>query len=70
MAGNVRDFTGTDWNMGCADTVRPATVLRGGSWYSEREYARCASRDGLDINVMFGNIGFRIAHSPLRLGES
>jgi serine/threonine-protein kinase len=70
MAGNVRDFTGTDWNMGCAETVRQATVLRGGSWYSEREYARCASRDGLDVNVMFGNIGFRIAHSPPRLGSS
>jgi formylglycine-generating enzyme required for sulfatase activity len=70
MAGNVRDFTGTDWNMGCGETVRPATVLRGGSWYSEREYARCASRDGLDVNVMFGNLGFRMAHSPPALGAS
>jgi serine/threonine-protein kinase len=70
MAGNVRDFTGTDWNMGSGETVRPATVLRGGSWYSERDYARCASRDGLDVNVMFGNIGFRIAHSPPALEES
>jgi serine/threonine-protein kinase len=70
MAGNVRDFTGTAWNIGTGETVRPATVLRGGSWYSERQYARCASRDGLDANVMYGNIGFRIAYAPPGLGES
>ncbi len=67
MAGNVRDFTGTALNMGTGQTVRSATVLRGGSWYSERDFARCASRDAVDVNVMFGNIGFRIAHSPPRL---
>ncbi|HZU37188.1 MAG TPA: SUMF1/EgtB/PvdO family nonheme iron enzyme, partial [Gemmataceae bacterium] len=69
-AGNIRDFTGTAWTIGTGETSRRATVLRGGSWYSERDFARCASRDGLDINVMFGNIGFRIAHSPPGLGPT
>jgi len=36
-------------------------LLRGGSWYTHQDYARCASRSRLHPDVWYDNVGFRCA---------
>jgi len=35
-------------------------AVRGGSWYNERRYARCAYRDDLRPGYFYIDIGFRV----------
>lgn len=51
---------GNVWSNRCSGAGR---VLRGGSWYSNRWYARAASRNFLPGNYRLFNIGFRLARS-------
>jgi formylglycine-generating enzyme required for sulfatase activity len=40
-------------------------VLRGGSWYSDRDFARCSDRFRNNPNSCFGSRGFRVVVSPI-----
>ncbi len=55
MSGNVWEWTASDWDK--------LKVLRGGSWFSVSDFARCASRirvDPVDTGIV---IGFRCART-------
>jgi formylglycine-generating enzyme required for sulfatase activity len=43
-------------------------VLRGGSWFSLRSYARCSLRYRLDPSNRYASLGFRVAVSPISSG--
>jgi formylglycine-generating enzyme required for sulfatase activity len=47
--------------MNAPDTVW--RVLRGGSWYDDRKFVRCACRSGSIPDHWSGNFGFRVARS-------
>jgi hypothetical protein len=62
MAGNV-----WEWCLNPYDNPRDTSggrdarrVVRGGSWYDDREYARCAYRHSYLPDYRFGLIGFRV----------
>lgn len=42
----------------------PARVVRGGSWYSDRYGARCASRYQLEPDNFSYGLGFRLVLAP------
>jgi iron(II)-dependent oxidoreductase len=50
-------------NLDAGDTVH--RVVRGGAFYYDREFARCAFRLYLDPNFVWGNGGFRVVVSPI-----
>ncbi|MBN1271893.1 MAG: SUMF1/EgtB/PvdO family nonheme iron enzyme [Candidatus Aminicenantes bacterium] len=52
MAGNVWEWTKTEDGKGIY-------LLKGGSWFNIRDYARCAARDGLDPWYRLNSVGFR-----------
>jgi formylglycine-generating enzyme required for sulfatase activity len=52
MAGNVRGWTTSEYDNG-------TMVLRGGSWSSNRDDARCALRDWNNPGIRDFSIGFR-----------
>jgi formylglycine-generating enzyme required for sulfatase activity len=54
MAGNVWEWTSSHY-----DEAKMRYSLRGGSWYFNRDGARCAFRDWLDPFGRFLNVGFR-----------
>jgi iron(II)-dependent oxidoreductase len=58
MSGNVFEWTST-WY----DTSQRNRVLRGGSWYSYRNEARCAYRLRINPVVRYTFIGFRCART-------
>lgn len=39
-------------------------VVRGGSWYYSRKFARCSAREGMQADSLSFLIGFRIARTP------
>ncbi len=55
MAGNVWEWTSSDWGR--------AKVLRGGSWLSYSNDARCASRDRSNPGITDLDLGFRCART-------
>lgn len=58
MSGNVFEWTGKPW-----DTEKSSYVLRGGSYWTEAGYARCAVRDGGHPVVDGDSIGLRLVLS-------
>jgi formylglycine-generating enzyme required for sulfatase activity len=52
--GNVWEWTGSWYTAG------ETRVLRGGSWYFNRRYVRCASRDYFIPDCYSYNVGFRV----------
>ena len=42
------------------DVAAARRVLRGGSWYDNRDGARCACRDHYDPGVRYGDVGLRL----------
>jgi formylglycine-generating enzyme required for sulfatase activity len=55
-------------NLGAGDKV--LRVARGGSWDSDRNWARCACRLGVNPFRPWGEYGFRICCGPPRLSPS
>jgi formylglycine-generating enzyme required for sulfatase activity len=47
-----------------------ARVVRGGSWYDDRDLARCACRGGRGPDYFYGSLGFRLALSPIPVLKS
>jgi len=82
LIGNVWEWTSTQWGKDWQKPdyelpYRPddgredpegtsLRVLRGGSWLSNRLYARCASRDGRYPDLWFSGVGLRLVVSPVR----
>jgi formylglycine-generating enzyme required for sulfatase activity len=73
MAGNVWEWTSSlykpyryDPGDGREDPEAAVRVLRGGSWFDDRGYARCASRVGYSPGPSHLGIGFRLV-SPVVL---
>jgi formylglycine-generating enzyme required for sulfatase activity len=74
MAGNVWEWASAQFknyryspkdgreDLGANDDV--LWVLRGGSWYGDRDYARCSYRNGLDPDLSEEFSGFRLVVSP------
>jgi iron(II)-dependent oxidoreductase len=50
-------------NLEAGDDVR--RVVRGGSFFNNREYARCAFRYRSYPDLDWGNFGFRVVVSPI-----
>ncbi len=50
-------------NLGASNKTR--RVLRGGSWYNDRRYARCADRGRLLPYLLYYRVGFRVMVGPV-----
>jgi formylglycine-generating enzyme required for sulfatase activity len=68
MAGNVWEWCCSKWRDDYADYERSvdddlkgddSRVLRGGCWFVNRDFARCANRDWSDPNDRGFDVGFR-----------
>jgi formylglycine-generating enzyme required for sulfatase activity len=59
--GYYASSPGTDPTGPAADEYR---VLRGGSWSSDALHARCADRDGSELDSAGNSLGFRCARGP------
>ena len=62
-AGNVTDWTATEWAQGEGDAARVARVVRGGGGSRARSSSRCAYRFSLEPGQTAPYVGFRLAHS-------
>ncbi|PZN74980.1 MAG: hypothetical protein DM484_19845 [Candidatus Methylumidiphilus alinenensis] len=72
MVGNVWEWTRSLWGFDYPylldDLHREdlkagndkSRVVRGGSWYYDLDYARCAVRDGYQPDDRYSNVGFRV----------
>lgn len=58
MSGNVWEWTST-WH----DTSQKGKTLRGGSWDTDRDFARCAFRNNYFQIFSIGFVGFRCART-------
>ena len=58
IAGNVREWTDSWYNK-----KEKSRVLRGGSWYFSRDFARCADRNRFNPEIRLFLIGFRCART-------
>lgn len=63
MAGNVWEWTVNGWGPG-----NVCRVLRGGAFYNNERYVRCASRLRDYPYYRIGYFGFRLVASPVHLG--
>ena len=50
--------------MAVKTQTRSACVLRGGAFYGDASYVRCAFRDWNDLNGRYESIGFRVVMAP------
>ena len=66
MAGNTRDWTATEVTQGEGEEARVSCVVRGGSWFTNRQNVRCAHRVFYATTDVNANHGFRIVHDPPR----
>jgi formylglycine-generating enzyme required for sulfatase activity len=62
------DVAGNVWEWMLSEHERGGRVLRGGSWYYSRDYARCAARYRYDPDNSSHSIGFRCV-SPVSGSE-
>jgi len=62
MAGNIWEWT-DKWTDNWYGEKKESRVLRGGSWYNNREFARCANRGGNSPWYRFNFLGFRCART-------
>ncbi|MCO5190921.1 MAG: SUMF1/EgtB/PvdO family nonheme iron enzyme [Anaerolineae bacterium] len=60
----AHDMSGNVWEW-CQDDAVSGKRLKGGSWYSEAAYGRCAARGWRHPEGRFNAIGLRIVLSPL-----
>ena len=58
IAGNVREWTDSWYNK-----KEKSRLLRGGSWYFSRDFARCADRNRFNPEIRLFLIGFRCART-------
>lgn len=58
MAGNV-----WEWTDSWYDNKKTERVVRGGAWYFDGSYCRCAYRYGSDPDYRLGSLGFRCART-------
>jgi formylglycine-generating enzyme required for sulfatase activity len=69
MSGNVWEWCLTQWRDDYKTTADEDPegaawrVLRGGSYYDDRTYVRCAYRDWNDPDFRYDDSGFRVARS-------
>jgi formylglycine-generating enzyme required for sulfatase activity len=70
VAGNVWEWCSTKWRENykakADDTLEgdSSRVLRGGSFFNNRDYARCAYRSWYVPDFVFNSIGFRVVVAP------
>ena len=77
MSGNVYEWTGSSWKEYPYRSAQPpedldaskevTRVIRGGCFYGESMYARCAFRDERDPDFIINYLGFRVVISPMLL---
>ncbi|MFC2172274.1 SUMF1/EgtB/PvdO family nonheme iron enzyme [Acidobacteriota bacterium] len=63
LAGNIRDWTGTEVVEGEGKEARQNYVVRGGAWGITDIYSRSAYRSPREPRMVIGNVGFRVAHN-------
>ena len=73
MAGNVWEWCSTSFGpypyRSDDGREEPATigarVVRGGSWFEDREFVRCTVRYGFAESLRGDHLGFRVAEFPI-----
>lgn len=63
LAGNMQEWTSSEWIHGTHDSRRVLRVSRGGSWDYTSRYSRAARRLGNGPADVYSNLGFRLARS-------
>ncbi len=75
MLGNVMQWVGdayvdsyvgapTDGNVAIEGNVDSFRVVRGGSWYGAGQDLRVSSRNGVEPDIRYDNLGFRLVRLP------
>ncbi len=70
LAGNVWEWTGSEWAEDYSESDRMSKnhaggdrVLRGGAWFGVARDVRAAGRDGWPLGVRTSDVGFRLART-------